>query len=60
MMNSKLAKMCGTPHNVSTGANGPDSGTKAAGREKVNSSMTKGRFLPDAKAGTFGVKGVGK
>ena len=60
MINPKVSKKYGTPHNVSTGANGPDSGTKAAGMAKINSSMTKGRFLPDAKAGTYGVKGVGK
>ncbi len=59
-MNSKLAKKYGTPHNASTGAGGPDSGTQASGRAKVNSSISKGKFLPDARAGSYGVKGVGK
>jgi len=59
-MNSNLAKKYGTPHNASTGSGGPDSGTEAAGRAKCNASMKKGKFLPGDKAGTYGVKGVGK
>jgi hypothetical protein len=59
-MNSKLAKKYGTPHNASTGSGGPDSGTQAAGRGKTNSSISKNKMLPDAKAGSYGVKGVGK
>ena len=57
-MNSKLAKKYGTPHNCSSGSGGRS--TKAGGRPAINSSVSKGKFLPDAKAGTYGVKGVGK
>lgn len=57
-MNSNLAKKYGTPHNASTGTGGPDAGTEAAKRGKT--SHHKGKFLPDARAGTYGVKGVGK
>ena len=59
-MNKTISKKFGTPHNVSTGSGGPDSGTQAASRGKVNSSISKGKFTPDARAGTYGVKGVGK
>ena len=57
-MNSKLANKYGKPHNVSTGS--CSHSTKAAGRPAINSSVKSGKFLPDAKAGTYGVKGVGK
>jgi hypothetical protein len=60
MHNKNIAKKYGTPHNASTGSGGPDAGTEAASRGKTNSSLSKGKFLPDAKAGTYGVKGVGK
>ena len=59
-MNKTISKKYGTPHNATTGSGGPDSGTEAAGKSKVNSSMKSGKFLPDDKAGTYGVKGVGK
>lgn len=57
-MNSKLAKKYGTPHNASTGKGCMDKGTHAAQRAKVNTNISKGKFLPDARAGTYGVKGV--
>lgn len=57
-MNKTISKKYGTPHNASTGSGGPDSNTQAASRGKTMS--TKGKFTPDARAGTYGVKGVGK
>ena len=59
-MNKNLAKKYGTPHNASTGTGGPDAGTEAAKRGTVHSSMKSGKFLPDNRAGSYGVKGVGK
>jgi hypothetical protein len=59
-MKNDLGSKFGTPHNASTGAGGPDAGTEAAKRATTNSDISGGKFLPDAKAGTYGVKGVGK
>lgn len=59
-MNKNLSKRYGTPHNASTGSGGPDKGTQAASRGKCNSSIKSGKMLPDDRAGTYGVKGVGK
>lgn len=57
-MNKTISKKYGTPHNASSGSGGPDSNTQAASRGKTMS--TKGKFIPDARAGSYGVKGVGK
>jgi len=57
-MNKTISKKYGTPHNASTGAGNTDAGTQAASRGKTMS--TKGKMIPDARAGTYGVKGVGK
>lgn len=54
-MNSKVSKKYGTPYNASTGTGGRS--TKAASRPALNSSVKSGKFLPDARAGTYGVKG---
>ena len=59
-MSDDLGKKFGTPHNASTGEGGPDAGTEAASRATTNSDISGGKFLPDAKAGEYGVKGVGK
>ncbi len=58
-INSKLAKKYGQPHNASTCTGGAASNkTDAASRPTVNGNISKGKFLPDARAGKYGVKGV--
>lgn len=55
-----LEKLVGSPHNASTGAGGPDSGTQAAKRAKVNSGINGGKYTGKARATTYGTAGVGK